>query len=217
MSELTARRAATREKLVEAALDAFAEKGVLGASVEDICERAGFTRGAFYSNFSSKDELCIALLDAQYRVQRAALDRAIESMAAAPATDLTAQIAAAIDVFFTAQNTDPAWLLASHELRLQAARSPELAPAYRAFTEQARASIAEPLVAALAAHHHTFTVDVLDAVGILHAVHDHAALEAALNPDLRSGSARGHLLGQVLRALIRPVDETARVSSTSAP
>ena len=217
MSELTARRAATRDKLVEAALDAFAEKGVLGASVEDICERAGFTRGAFYSNFTSKDELCIALLDAQYRVQRAALDRAIASIAATPTTDVTAQIGAAIDVFFSTQNTDPAWLLASHELRLHAARSLELAPAYRAFTEQARASIAEPLVAALAAHHHTFTVDVRDAVGILHAVHDHAALEAAINPDLRSGSARGHLLGQVLRALIRPMDGAPSVSSPSVP
>ena len=43
---LTARRAATRDRLVDAAITVFAEKGVLGASVEEICETAGFTRGA---------------------------------------------------------------------------------------------------------------------------------------------------------------------------
>ena len=47
MTELTARRAATRERLVDAAVVVFAEKGVLGAAVEEICEAAGFTRGAF--------------------------------------------------------------------------------------------------------------------------------------------------------------------------
>ena len=51
MTHVTARRAATRERLIDAAIDVFAEKGVLGASVEEICEDAGFTRGAFYSNF----------------------------------------------------------------------------------------------------------------------------------------------------------------------
>jgi hypothetical protein len=40
----------------------FAESGFDGASVEEICERAGFTRGAFYSNFASKDELFFGLV-----------------------------------------------------------------------------------------------------------------------------------------------------------
>ena len=63
MSEISARRSATRDRLVDAALGVFAEKGVVGASVEEISEAAGFTRGAFYSNFESKDELCLAALD----------------------------------------------------------------------------------------------------------------------------------------------------------
>ena len=73
MTEVTARRAATRDRLVEAALGVFAEKGVLGASVEEICEAAGFTRGAFYSNFASKDELCVAALQRQFDDQMLAL------------------------------------------------------------------------------------------------------------------------------------------------
>lgn len=58
---ISARRRATRERVLEAASEVFAERGFHGASVEDICERAGFTRGAFYSNFSSKDDLVLEL------------------------------------------------------------------------------------------------------------------------------------------------------------
>ena len=66
MSEaVTPRRAATRERLMDAAVVMFAEKGVLGATVEEICEQAGFSRGAFYSNFDSKDDLCLAVIQQQ--------------------------------------------------------------------------------------------------------------------------------------------------------
>jgi AcrR family transcriptional regulator len=53
----------TREKLYEAAARVFEEQGIGGASIEAIAAAAGFTRGAFYSNFKSKDELIIAMLE----------------------------------------------------------------------------------------------------------------------------------------------------------
>ena len=53
----------TREKLFEAAARVFEEQGIGGASIETIAAAAGFTRGAFYSNFKSKDELIIAMLE----------------------------------------------------------------------------------------------------------------------------------------------------------
>src|SRR5258708_11540181 len=53
----------TREKLFEAAARVFEEQGIGGASIEDIAAAAGLTRGAFYSNFKSKDELIIAMLE----------------------------------------------------------------------------------------------------------------------------------------------------------
>ncbi|UPJ51550.1 TetR/AcrR family transcriptional regulator [Bradyrhizobium sp. 200] len=53
----------TREKLFEAAARVFEEQGIGGASIEAIAASAGFTRGAFYSNFKSKDELIIAMLE----------------------------------------------------------------------------------------------------------------------------------------------------------
>src|SRR5215212_7121771 len=53
----------TREKLFEAAARVFEEQGIGGASIETVAAAAGFTRGAFYSNFKSKDELIIAMLE----------------------------------------------------------------------------------------------------------------------------------------------------------
>src|SRR5579872_2627350 len=53
----------TCEKLFEAAARVFEEQGIGGASIEAIAAEAGFTRGAFYSNFKSKDELIFAMLE----------------------------------------------------------------------------------------------------------------------------------------------------------
>src|SRR5258706_15186396 len=53
----------TCDKLFEAAARVFEEQGIGGASIETIAAAAGFTRGAFYSNFKSKDELIIAMLE----------------------------------------------------------------------------------------------------------------------------------------------------------
>jgi AcrR family transcriptional regulator len=53
----------TRDKLFEAAARVFEEQGINGASIEAVAASAGFSRGAFYSNFESKDELIIAMLE----------------------------------------------------------------------------------------------------------------------------------------------------------
>jgi AcrR family transcriptional regulator len=56
-------REATRERIVEAALEAFAEKGFHGASTRDIAERAGTNQGLITYHFRSKDELWRAAAD----------------------------------------------------------------------------------------------------------------------------------------------------------
>ena len=56
-------RLQTRVKLIESAERAFVRVGFDAASVEQISAEAGFSRGAFYSNFESKDELFLELLD----------------------------------------------------------------------------------------------------------------------------------------------------------
>lgn len=62
------KQAETRKQLLDAAERVFLRRGLQGSSVEEISAEAGFTRGAFYSNFKSKDELFVELL--QDRVYR---------------------------------------------------------------------------------------------------------------------------------------------------
>lgn len=59
------KQAATRAALLKSAADVFERHGYAAASVEEITERAGFSRGAFYSNFETKDELFVALIESR--------------------------------------------------------------------------------------------------------------------------------------------------------
>lgn len=65
---------ATRERLIEAAEKIFVRKGFDDASVEEISEAAGFSRGAFYSNFEDKDEIFLALMDRRPQAMSAQAD-----------------------------------------------------------------------------------------------------------------------------------------------
>jgi AcrR family transcriptional regulator len=56
------RRAMTRRHLLEAAAMVFARQGFHGATLDEVAATAGFTKGAVYSNFKSKDDLFLALL-----------------------------------------------------------------------------------------------------------------------------------------------------------
>jgi AcrR family transcriptional regulator len=60
-------KAATREKLLAAASKAFARYGFAAISVDEIAESAGFSRGAFYSNFKSKDHLFLTVVEREIR------------------------------------------------------------------------------------------------------------------------------------------------------
>ncbi len=55
----------TRSLLLDAAEEVFARKGLTGAALEDIADVAGYTRGAIYSHFGSKEELFLAVTDRQ--------------------------------------------------------------------------------------------------------------------------------------------------------
>jgi AcrR family transcriptional regulator len=60
------RRQHTRDGLISTAHGVFLERGFHGASLDEIAEQAGYSKGAVYSNFASKDELFLAVLDAQF-------------------------------------------------------------------------------------------------------------------------------------------------------
>src|SRR5829696_4871846 len=60
---MTERRAATRRRLLDAAIAVVAERGFHAASVDAIAEEAGYSVGAIYSNFGGKDDLFLAVFD----------------------------------------------------------------------------------------------------------------------------------------------------------
>ncbi len=56
-------RALTRERLLDAAHELIIRKGVEATSIEEVTELAGYSRGAFYSNFETKEDLVCALIE----------------------------------------------------------------------------------------------------------------------------------------------------------
>jgi AcrR family transcriptional regulator len=60
------RQQQTRQRLLDAAADIFSQRGYHAATVDEIAEAAGFSKGAVYSNFASKEELFLALLDQHF-------------------------------------------------------------------------------------------------------------------------------------------------------
>jgi len=116
------RRELTRQTLVEAAADVFARKGFYGASLEEIAEAAGFTRGAIYSNFGSKEELLYAVLEYSIDRQLQAVTGAMEEEGGGAIADAVAASAA----WRTAAPLGDHWPALSLELRLSALRNPEV-------------------------------------------------------------------------------------------
>lgn len=115
-------RSVTRARLLEAAGEVFAEKGFYGAAVEEIADRAGYTRGAFYSNFAGKDDLFLALFDDRTQ-------RQVEEVTALMNSSATP------DAFLDALRRrrpsgdgDPSWRMLETEFWLYAMRNPDVRP-----------------------------------------------------------------------------------------
>jgi len=194
-TSLTPRRTQTREKLMDAAVTLFAAKGVLGASVEELCERAEFTRGAFYSNFADKDELCLAVINRQARRELEATKQAVDSVreAVRQASSIEGLVESALNVFLAAQPRGSEALVASMELRLYAIRNPALRAPLLALNAEMATQIGGLLLTAIEQVGATLTVPVDQAIDLLHAVYAHSGGTALLNglePDDRSRRAQ---------------------------
>ncbi len=118
------RRADTVERLLDAALETFAEIGFAAASVEDICRRGGFTRGAFYSSFRTKDELFGALF-----ARETARNIALAETQLTGIEQESDPVTVGVERCLSAFRADRTWVLVLTEYRLHAARHPEAAAA----------------------------------------------------------------------------------------
>lgn len=124
MTETTPRREATRRRLIEAAINEFAARGIDATSVEQLCEAAGFTRGAFYSNFATKDDLCLAIME----LHRDQIIDGLSRVFFEPGTtgDVDWAISEALPEFFAVIGPTDAFRVTLLEIRLRATRSAEL-------------------------------------------------------------------------------------------
>ncbi|MET8586803.1 TetR/AcrR family transcriptional regulator [Streptomyces collinus] len=191
---VTRRRARTRANLLDAAFAVFAAKGFGRVSIEEVCEAAGYSRGAFYSNFATLDELFFAL----YR------DRA--DLIAAQVADALAQDGPGLDVPAAVERVtevlllDVDWLLVKTDFLVHAARDPAVAQALLDHRARLRAAVADRLSRARG---HTALPAVLgDAEGAAHAVvaaYDGVTTQLLLDRDV---DAARTWLGQLLTALL---------------
>jgi AcrR family transcriptional regulator len=67
----------TRKCLLKAAAEIFSKEGLEGASVDQVAQAAGYTKGAFYANFKSKEELFLVMLDERFARELERLDAAL--------------------------------------------------------------------------------------------------------------------------------------------
>jgi AcrR family transcriptional regulator len=98
------KQARTRAKLMRSAAKLFCRHGLEQASVDDIAQDAGFTKGAFYSNFKSKEELFLAMLDEKFGEE---IDRIESALQADEAPDEAARHAG--EAFVRSVRADREW------------------------------------------------------------------------------------------------------------
>ncbi|WP_404435924.1 TetR/AcrR family transcriptional regulator [Microbacterium aerolatum] len=138
---VTRRRENTRARLMDAAAQVFAEVGLEGASVEAICDRAGFTRGAFYSNFDSKDELFLELASSVAEQRLASVRGRIEEFVAAGVLSGDADPIALVQKVLDSGLDDRLSVLLMSEIRIGALRDEAFGKAYLAQDQAMTASI----------------------------------------------------------------------------
>jgi AcrR family transcriptional regulator len=115
-------QAQTRERLLDAALKLFTKVGIDAASLEEVAETAGYSRGAFYSNFASKDELICELV-------RREMQRGHEQINAIFAQDLPpVERLSVIRAIYLEMGSDVDDCMFWMGIRLYAIRNPKVRP-----------------------------------------------------------------------------------------
>jgi AcrR family transcriptional regulator len=130
------RTEATKKKLIEAAYDVFTRDGFEAARIEDIAALAGFTRGAYYAHFESKNDIFFALLEEKAARAKEKLHRVLARC------DSREERHAAIRDYYTRAVADRQWAVLLVEFKLYALRRShlheQLAEAHRGIRKKMR-------------------------------------------------------------------------------
>lgn len=173
------RQAATRAALLKAASYTICERGMEGASIDSIAAEAGYTKGAFYANFASKEDMFLAILDEKFDAEMERLEAAM-SGAGEPAME--ARMAA--EEFLTYVDRDPEWPRLYQEFATHAARNEE----FRAVLAERQRGLRERMAAIFA--HWTGVLGVKptipheDVAAMILAMADGFLLNRIIDPEL---------------------------------
>jgi AcrR family transcriptional regulator len=114
------KQARTRSALLSSAAKLICHKGITEASIDDVATDAGYTKGAFYANFKSKEELFLVMLDQRYADELERLEAGLPGEGA-PAEE----VRESAEDFIRFVWSDPQWPRLYFEFVTYAARNPE--------------------------------------------------------------------------------------------
>jgi TetR/AcrR family transcriptional regulator, transcriptional repressor of aconitase len=170
------KRQETKEKLLRSAEQLFNQGGYEKASVDLIAENAGFSKGAFYSNFESKEAIFLALLESSKR-------RNIEALESLLAQEMSAEeLLSAIRSYKSGGDSDFDFAQLAVEFQLQASRDATFARAYAKLNRNYRDSLIGVLEKFYVKLGRTPPVPVKDLADILMATMSGLLLQAADAP-----------------------------------
>ena len=129
-------QARTRNLLIEAARSEIVKKGFALASVRDIADAAGFSQGAFYSNFPDKEAILLELVQRHQSEERAKIEATLSQ-----GEGDVAKAMARIEKWASTINSDPGFAVLATELQLQALRSPSFAQGYNDLNRKHRRAL----------------------------------------------------------------------------
>jgi len=209
----SARRQKTRERLIDAAYEVFSEHGLHAASIEMVAEVAGFTRGAFYSNFESKEELFFALAERENGLRLARLKQAVEAQhgqgnVGSPRLD-DETVTELVRSMLALQENDTRWFLVLGEFRLFAMRDQNVAQRFIARQHEISVELAELITLALASVGARFSLDPYIVAGIVSTTYETAMQQAILSGVDNADAAAQEIAMRTLPALIVRLIEPA--------
>lgn len=187
-------RAQTRTRVLAAALEVFAERGIAASSVSEVAAAAGMTKGAVYSNFASKDELVLAIME-EHAMQR--LTDALASFAAAD--DPRAAIEKVGSVLVEAIRSDAVWHRLLAEYFALTYHDPDTRLALRNRRREARHAVARALTRLADTVRVPLPLPAEQLAVVLFAISNGLGIEAGID----SEAVPDELFGRVLTLIAR--------------
>ncbi|MEX2447334.1 MAG: TetR/AcrR family transcriptional regulator [Solirubrobacterales bacterium] len=185
-------QAQTRRRLIDAGAEVFSRRGYRGAVLDEIAEQAGYTIGAIYSNFSTKHELFLAVLEDHVGGRIEEVARALEQ---ASTSDAAIELSAADTVRHL--RDDPTWLPLFIEYWSEAMREPAVRERFAEYQLETRRRLTELIGDWARKNDRQLPLDPDDVAVIIKALTNGIALEQMAAP----GTIDDDLLMRALQLL----------------